>query len=83
MDERELAAVWGDEQIERPVGGACAIRLDRIVAGEGILTNNLPVYVRACANRRVASVARSSKKAIEALLPLSSTKSCQPIGAAS
>ena len=42
----ELAAVWGDEQIERPVGGACAIRLDRIVAGEGILTNNLPVNVR-------------------------------------
>jgi len=28
-------------------------------------------------------VARSGKKAIEALLPLSSTKSCQPIGAAS
>jgi type I restriction-modification system DNA methylase subunit len=28
-------------------------------------------------------VARSSKKAIESLLPLSSTKSCQPIGAAS
>src|SRR5215218_4980860 len=39
--------------------------------------------IRACANRRVAYVARSSKKAIEALLPLSSTKSCQPIGAAS
>jgi hypothetical protein len=28
-------------------------------------------------------VARSSKKAIESLLPVSSTKSCQPIGAAS
>jgi transposase len=28
-------------------------------------------------------VSRSSKKAIESLLPLSSTKSCQPIGAAS
>ena len=28
-------------------------------------------------------MARSSKKAIEALLPLSSTRSCQPIGAAS
>jgi hypothetical protein len=28
-------------------------------------------------------VARTSKKAIESLLPLSSTKSCQPIGAAS
>jgi predicted ester cyclase len=39
--------------------------------------------LRACANRRVAYVARSSKKAIESLLPLSSTKSCQPIGAAS
>src|SRR5215217_9744585 len=38
---------------------------------------------RACANRRVAYVARSSKKTIESLLPLSSTKSCQPIGAAS
>src|SRR5215217_8068996 len=41
------------------------------------------VQLRACANRRVAYVARSSKKAIESLLPLSSTKSCQPIGAAS
>src|SRR5215208_6307130 len=39
--------------------------------------------LRACANRWVAYVARSSKKAIEALLPLSSTRSCQPIGAAS
>src|SRR5215217_5592993 len=39
--------------------------------------------LRACANRRVAYVARSSKKAIESLSPLSSTKSCQPIGAAS
>jgi hypothetical protein len=41
------------------------------------------ILLRACANRRVAYVARSSKKAIESLLPLSSTKSCQPIGAAS
>ena len=40
-------------------------------------------HLRACANRRVAYVARSSKKTIESLLPLSSTKSCQPIGAAS
>jgi hypothetical protein len=39
--------------------------------------------LRACANRRGAYVSRSSKKAIESLLPLSSTKSFQPIGAAS
>jgi hypothetical protein len=73
-------------------GGAAARILDRIlqikvrrelfsreIAGKREKIKEL----RACANRRVAYVARSSKKAIESLLPLSSTKSCQPIGAAS
>jgi hypothetical protein len=55
----------------------------QIIGGFGLLLDYLEALLRVCANRRVASVARSSKKAIEALLPLSSTKSCQPIGAAS
>src|SRR5215208_1906120 len=61
-------------------GIATMPQVGQVVARVGV---SQAIALRACANRRVASVARSSKKAIEALLPLSSTKSCQPIGAAS
>src|SRR5829696_6726289 len=45
---REHAAVRGDEQIGLVAirgGGACAIRVDLIRAGEGLLTVNLPIKV--------------------------------------
>ena len=45
-----------------------------------IKSSELP---RGCANRRVAYVSRSSKKAVESLSRLPSMKSYQPIGAAS
>src|SRR5918994_6827580 len=50
LDERKDTAVWGDEHIDLrtiPIGdGACAIRLDCIRGGDGLLTSNLPVKVR-------------------------------------
>src|SRR5918995_2885334 len=50
LDERKDTAVWGDEHIDLrtiPIGdGACAIRLDGIRGGDGLLTSNLPVKVR-------------------------------------
>src|SRR5215210_4841741 len=46
IDPREHAAVGGDEQIGFEVirdGGACAIRIDGISAGEGVFAKNLPI----------------------------------------
>jgi hypothetical protein len=49
LDERKHTAIGGDEQmVARTVakgGGASAIRLDGIRAGEGLVTKNLPVKV--------------------------------------
>src|SRR5215217_5004304 len=49
LHKRELIAIGVDELIVlrtiRIADGACAIRLDGIRAGEGILTSNLPVHV--------------------------------------
>ena len=49
LDEREHAAIGGDEQIALPTirrgDGACAIRLDGIRAGGVLLTSNVPVKV--------------------------------------
>ena len=45
------------------------------------LTNSRKL--RACANRRVAYVSRSSQKAVQSLREMSCAKSCPPIGAAS
>jgi hypothetical protein len=42
-----------------------------------------PSHFRACANRRVAYVSRSSQKAVQSLREMSCAKSCPPIGAAS
>ena len=47
LDEREHTAIGGDEHIKRfrwTVGdGACAIRLDRIRARDGLVANNIPI----------------------------------------
>src|SRR5215208_6009606 len=49
LDEREHTAIGGDEHIKRfrwTVGdGACAIRLDRIRARDGLVANNIPIKV--------------------------------------
>src|SRR5215212_9628810 len=39
--------------------------------------------LRACANRRVSYVSKSSKKAVQSLREMSCAKGCPPIGAAS
>src|SRR5215212_9298537 len=41
------------------------------------------VELRACANRRVSYVSKSSKKAVQSLREVSCAKGCPPIGAAS
>jgi hypothetical protein len=50
LHERKHAAIGGDEYIDLrtiPKGdGACAVRLDRVREGVGLLTSNLPVEVR-------------------------------------
>src|SRR5215211_2234327 len=42
-----------------------------------------PWWLRACANRRVSYVSKSSKKAVQSLREMSCAKGCPPIGAAS
>src|SRR5215208_4040101 len=50
LHERKLTAIGGVEQIDlrtiRKGEGACAIPLDGVRAGDGLLTSNLPVKVR-------------------------------------
>src|SRR5215211_5590477 len=50
LDERKYTAIGGDELIVtraiRIGGGACAIRIDAIRAGEALITSDLPVKVR-------------------------------------
>src|SRR5215217_6909158 len=41
------------------------------------------LLLRACANRRVSYVSKSSKKAVQSLREMSCAKGCPPIGAAS
>src|SRR5918993_1177154 len=49
LDERKHTAIGGDEHVDlrtiRKGEGACAIRLDSVRAGDGLLTRNLPVKV--------------------------------------
>ena len=50
LHERKHRAIGGEEQIDlrtiRKGDGACAIRLDGVRAGDGLVTRNLPVKVR-------------------------------------
>src|SRR5215216_4962925 len=47
------------------------------------LHKNYEGLLRACANRRVSYVSKSSKKAVQSLREMSCAKGCPPIGAAS